>query len=668
MAVPGGEGRSTHRAGILALLVTLSVTHARAQSTPEQVSPILEPPIQQPVIVEYQLKEYLMSHVIPLNNPDTAERWKKESSQIRKHLIDDVLFHGWPKEYVTSPPHFEDRGPIPTGKGYHLRRLQYEIVPGFWSTALLYEPEDLHGKVPAILNVNGHFKEGKASEFKQKRSINYALRGMLVLDLEWLNMGELQNEQNDHGFGGHLELAGANAGGLFYLAMRRGLDYLCGHPSVDTSRIGMTGLSGGGWQTITLGSLDERVAVAIPVAGYDALASDAAHPLWVGVDIEWNPSDFRQAYDYTTLTALRAPRPTLLVYNAEDDCCFRAPIVKPYVFDAIKPFYRLFAKEEAFEWHENLDPSTHNYQLDNRQQSYRFFTKYFHLPVTEREIPVDAEIKTSEELAVGLPKDNLTVLGLAREFAGKIQRQPIPAESGRRSEWCEKTRAKLQQVVRYKPVTLRHPWAEANTKGKGIETLSYRFEFGNGLSATGIWLKAIAPPQNAPITLILNDEGKRAEAAEVSDRVNRGEQVLALDLLFTGDSAPPDDRPQHGTPVYTQFLAALGERPLGMEAAQLIALARWASGRAGNPKLRLETTGMRSQVVGLVATALEPTLFHELVAHKGMQSLGFLLEKPVAYEAAPDLFCLDLYREFDLSTLALLAHPTTIIQDSARAR
>src|SRR2546422_7998332 len=32
--------------------------------------------------------------------------------------------------------------------------------------------------------------------------------------------------------------------------------------------------------------------------------------------------------DYTHLTAMMAPRPTLLIYDAEDDCCFRAPLVK----------------------------------------------------------------------------------------------------------------------------------------------------------------------------------------------------------------------------------------------------------------------------------------------------------------------------------------------------
>ncbi len=39
---------------------------------------------------------------------------------------------------------FEDLGVIETGRGYRMRKLRYEIVPGFQSTAILYEPEQRH--------------------------------------------------------------------------------------------------------------------------------------------------------------------------------------------------------------------------------------------------------------------------------------------------------------------------------------------------------------------------------------------------------------------------------------------------------------------------------------------------------------------------------------------
>jgi hypothetical protein len=116
-----------------------------------------------------------------------------------------------------------------------------------------------------------------------------------------------------------------------------------------------------------------------------------------------------------------------------DSCCFRAPLVKPGVYDAIKPFFKLYGKADNLVWHENSNPGVHNYQLDNRQQAYRFFTEHFHLPIAEREIFSDNELRTAQQLAVGLSADNLTIVGLAKQFASRIKREPIPEPGPQRN-------------------------------------------------------------------------------------------------------------------------------------------------------------------------------------------------------------------------------------------
>ncbi len=40
----------------------------------------------------------------------------------------------------------------------------------------------------------------------------------------------------------------------------------------------------------------------------------------------------------------------------------------------------------------------------------------------------------------------------------------------------------------------------------------------------------LSTTENAPTTLILDDEGKQSASGEVSERVNRGEQAIAIDL------------------------------------------------------------------------------------------------------------------------------------------
>ncbi len=637
--------------------ILLAAGLAYAQSEPKQVGAILEEEILPANVAVFQLRQYLVNGVAKPPVPTSAQQWTAESKRLRQHLLNDVVFHGWPREWVSSPPKFEDLGMIESGKGYRMRKLRYEIVPGFQSTAILYEPENLQGKVPAVLDVNGHVgPPGKSVEYKQKQCINFAKHGIIGLNLEWLAFGELGQKENQHWFGAHLDLVGVNEVGLFYLAMRKGLDYLWEHPNVDRRRLGVTGLSGGGWQTIVLSSLDERVAVAVPVAGFSSIRPRVeARALGDLGDVEQSATDFFDGVDYTHLTAMMVPRSTLLIFNAEDDCCFRAPLVKPLVFDAIKPIFRLYAKEDMFQWHENRDPATHNYQLDNRDQAYRFLSKSFNLPIIESEIPSGAEIKSYDELVVGLPRDNLTVLGLAQKLGREITRQPIPSDEASKAEWANAERNRLRAVVRYKPVGIERVWAVANTKNKGVETKSYLFEMNNGLSANAVWLKAIESPETAPVTIVLNDKGKKAAGVEVSDRVNRDEQVLAVDLLFTGD-AWKDSSPY----AYEQILDGIGDRPIGLVVAQLIEITQWIQGRSGAPKVRLESTGIRNQVAALIASALQPNLFSEVVIHEGMPSLGYLLAKPVEFQDAPDLFCLDLYKHFDLDRLAALAGPINL--------
>jgi len=79
----------------------------------------------------------------------------------------------------------------------------------------------------------------------------------------------------------------------------------------------------------------------------------------------------------------------------------------------------------------------------------RFLARQFGLPAVDSEIPVGQEIKTAEELKVGLPADNLTILGLAKKLAGEI-RTPEASRQERLQT--------LRKVVRSEPVQVEHPW------------------------------------------------------------------------------------------------------------------------------------------------------------------------------------------------------------------
>lgn len=660
----------------LLFLVILTVPLAKGQVYESNLKPIVTTPIETPEVWGYEQRQYYRERTPVVTVPASAPQWSEQAEVLRTHLL-NVIYHGWPTEWINARPVFQEVGqPLP-GNGYQIRKFRYEVIPGLWSTMLLYEPEHADGKSPVVMSLVGHFYgKGKAMEYDQTLCINYALRGIIAAAPEWLDTGELNNPENNHiDFEAHLDLVGANPVGLFYLEMRRVVDYLYEQPNVDKKRIGVTGLSGGGWQALVLSALDTRIYASVPVAGFQSIGAGldkVARPgSFAGTgDMEETPTDFYTVLDYPGLVAMRAPRPTLLIHNATDDCCFRAPLVRPDNYDSAVPFYKLFGKQDQLQWHVNIDPGTHNYGLDNRQQSYRFFAQQFGIAASDKEIPVQNELRTYEELKVGVPNENLTFLGLAKRIAAETHHPAVPQNPTQLLSWSAEARVRLKDVVRYKPVTVKYASGISNTRGEGLESLAYRFQLSNDLSATGIWLKETSTPDDAPLVVFLDDNGKQRTIDEtvrgvpvLSHILEAGNQLLLLDPIFTPQPGGP---PHEAHYQYPELSAAFGDRPLGIEVAQLLSIAHWTKNVTHARGLRLVSYGIRSQVISLVAAALQPDTFSALDIHGGIATLGQLLDEPVTYSEAPDLFCQDLYKEFDVPQLQVLAGNERIRQQSMK--
>ncbi len=597
---------------------------AFGQTTPSHTGSLTRESLQHPEVSAYRLRRYALARVPPSSVPADAAAWRARAAEIRRNLLAKIFDLAGEEQLK-----MEDAGYIAAGPGYRLRKLRYEAAPGMWIPALVYEPLAMRDS-PAVLNLNGHEAEGKSKEYIQKRCIAQARHGIVAMNPEWIGMGELAHPENSHWFQAHLDAAGQNGAALFYRAMRRALDLLEAMPGVDKKRIGVTGLSGGGWQSLVLAALDERIAVAVPNAGYLSARHFGAGE-WIG-DNEQSPADFHSIADYSHLTAMLAPRPTLLIYNETDDCCFRAPRMKPFLFDPVAPVFGLFGARDMFGWHGNTDPGDHNYQLENRLVSLRFFSRAFGLPEPVREEPAGGSIKSDAELRVGVPADNLTILGLARRLAARR------TGSGGR----------LSEVVRYAPVRMEDAWPMTNFYSAGVRSVGYRFDFDDGLAASGYLIGEAAGGEQRPWTILIGDKGGRGLGAPGSDRVNRGEYALLADPLLFGDAAPAS----RAYPVFDRMLTTLGSRPLGIQAAQTIAMARWLGARTGHRAGGLESHGMRSQAVALVAAALAPELFSRVDTRDGLRSWRELFDKPVRYEDAPELFCPGLFAAFDIDTLA----------------
>src|SRR5262249_34809951 len=154
--------------------------------------------------------------------------------------------------------------------------------------------------------VHGHEAKGKSADYKQVHCINQAKRGIIALSTEWLGMGQLRGDEFRHDLINHIDLCGTSGVAAHYLALTRGLDILLAHEHADPSGVAVTGLSGGGWQTIFVSAFAPRVTLAVPVAGYSSFRTRSRHDPDLG-DSEQTPPDLATVTDYAPMTAMLAP-------------------------------------------------------------------------------------------------------------------------------------------------------------------------------------------------------------------------------------------------------------------------------------------------------------------------------------------------------------------------
>lgn len=598
----------------------------------------LAQPILAPNEASVEVKVFTASRVPPLISPATKDDWEAYAGKIRRQVLDEVIFRGEAKAWRDDPAKVEWLETIPGGPGYRIKKLRYEAIPGLWIPAVLYEPEGLEGKVPAVLNVNGHDRDdGKAADYKQVRSINQAKRGLLALNVEWIGMGQLNTPGFSHYKINQLDLLGASGIALHYLAQQRAIDLLLAHPNADPERLAVTGLSGGGWQTIFISSLDERVTLANPVAGYSSFVTRTQFPSLDLGDSEQTPSDLASVADYTHLTALRAPRPTLLTHNARDTCCFQAEYALPPLLQSSRPIFDLYDRPDALRHHINQDFG-HNYGRDNREAFYGMLRDYFFAGNPEfpiEEIDVTDEIQTAQALEAQLPADNLDIHQIALAIAKSLPKKT----AGTRSELRDVTKTPRYQVTA-KSVDES---AEA-----GLQVTRWQLHMDNDWTVPALEL---TPNEPTGTVILVADGGRQSIAGDIREQLGQGRRVIALDPLFFGES--------HVEPkewLWSILIAALGERPLGIQAGQIAAAASWAQDRFG-AAVELRAVGPRTSLSALIAGALETEAIAGLHLKEAFGSLDEIIERDLGANQAPELFCFGLRMAFAMEDIKALVAP-----------
>ncbi len=177
--------------------------------------------------------------------------------------------------------------------------------------------------------------------------------------------------QHEHIMAKSLFSAGTTWPGVFIGEDQRALDYLCSRPDVDTSRIGVCGLSGGGLRTVYLTGLDARIrcscCVGMMTTWRDYLLNKSANHTWM-VYIPGLPRDL----DYPEIFDLNAPNP-LMVLNNHEDALFTVPEMQR-ADSILASVYRKAGHSDRYRM--SFHPGPHKFDRNMQTEAFAWFDRW----------------------------------------------------------------------------------------------------------------------------------------------------------------------------------------------------------------------------------------------------------------------------------------------------
>jgi dienelactone hydrolase len=387
-----------------------------AQEAPPRVLPEGKAPADARLAPPKDLNAYF-----PFDVPATREAWEKRAAELRRQTA--VATGLWPMPERT-PLNAQVFGRVER-PDFTVEKVAFESFPGHFVTGLLFRPKGRTGRCPAVLSPHGH--EGRLWDYTDKgvrrmivegqerfersgrmpqlaRCATLARLGCVAFIHDMLGYAdsvqiptavahkfararpELDTPGRWGFFSTQAELRLQSILGVQAWNCVRALDFLASLPDVDPARIGVTGSSGGGTQTILTCALDPRPAVAFP----QGMVSTSMQG---GCTCE-NACYLRVGTGNVELAALFAPKPQGM--TAANDWT-KEMMTKG--FPEIEKLYGLYgAKGNVL--CKNHVHFPHNYNYVARAAMYALFNRHLKLGLEEPIVEEDFEPLTPAEFTV----------------------------------------------------------------------------------------------------------------------------------------------------------------------------------------------------------------------------------------------------------------------------
>ncbi|MBD53510.1 MAG: acetylxylan esterase [Rhodopirellula sp.] len=325
-------------------------------------------------------KIYFANQTAEITNQTFAEinslsDWTDRRDQYHDQLLEMLGLDPFPER---TPLNARITGSVESD-GVIAERIHFQSRPGLYVTGNFYRPVKQDAPLPAILYVCGHGRVkrdgvslGNKTHY-QHHGAWFARNGYVCLTIDTIQLGEIEGIHH----GTYREKMwwwnnrGYTPAGVEAWNCVRALDYLQSRDEVDGERIGVTGRSGGGAYSWWIAAIDERIKVAVPVAGITSLKNHVVDGCVEGhCDCMYMVNTYR--WDYPMVAALVAPRP-LLISNTDKDRIFPLDGVVD-VYTRTKKIYQLYDAGDKLGLHITEGPHKDTQEL--RIHAFRWFNHY----------------------------------------------------------------------------------------------------------------------------------------------------------------------------------------------------------------------------------------------------------------------------------------------------
>jgi hypothetical protein len=342
--------------------------------------------------------------------PGSRNEWEQYRSTLKAEIVKrtGALLH------QELPLNMRITGSIQR-PGFSIKNIAFQTRPGIYATANLYVP-DGNDKFPAVLVMMGHSPNGRFYKNYQAVANSLVTNGYICLCIDPWGAGErttIHGIFEDHGdennIGSSLLNIGETLMGLEMTDNIRAIDLLCSLPSADTEKIGATGSSGGGNQTMWLTALDERVKAAVSVVSAGTFESYIlgspciCEVLLGGLNLT----------EESGIIGMVAPRALKLINHTGDQNQAFQPKEMIRTCQSAKPVFEFMGAGENLSY--KLFDLPHGYYREDREEMLAWFNKHLKgngngAPIV---IPSSDTISCLDLMTYKPEKRDSSVLGIA---------------------------------------------------------------------------------------------------------------------------------------------------------------------------------------------------------------------------------------------------------------